>query len=109
MAIDMNSSSLEQYLNITSSNYLYNDYKTRWQFYLESYLGGAEYRQAGHLVRYQLETAREYAARLDSTPYDNHCKSVISTYKTVETGPGRPVYLLLGTKNKTNLSCMEPI
>ena len=80
MALDMNQSSLEQYLNITSSNYLYNDYKTRWQFYLESYLGGAEYRQAGHLVKYQLETPKEYAARLDSTPVDNHCKSVISTY-----------------------------
>ena len=80
MALAPNQTSLEKYLNVTTSNYLYNDYKTRWQFYLESYLGGEEYRQAGHLVRYQLETDKEYRARLDSTPLDNHCKSVISTY-----------------------------
>lgn len=76
-----NTSSLfQQYLQVTSTNPLYNDYKSRWQFYLESYMGGNEYRTAGHLVRYQLETDREYAARLDSTPLDNHCKSVISVY-----------------------------
>ena len=59
---------------------MFNDYQQRWQFYLESYLGGDEYRQAGHLVQYQLETNLEYQARLNSTPLDNHCKSIISTY-----------------------------
>ena len=71
---------LEQYLQVTTGNGLYNSYHKRWQFYLESYMGGEEYRQAGHLVKYQLETPQEYQARLDSTPLDNHCKSVISTY-----------------------------
>ena len=80
MPIQANQTSLERYLTITTSNYLYNDYKNRWQFYLESYLGGEEYRQAGHLTKYQLETAKEYQARLDATPLDNHCKSVISVY-----------------------------
>ena len=80
MPLQINQTSLERYLNIVSTNQLFNDYQTRWQFYLESYLGGAEYRQAGHLVKYQLETAQEYQARLDSTPLDNHCKSVISVY-----------------------------
>jgi hypothetical protein len=80
MPIQTNQTSLERYLNIVSSNQMFNDYQKRWQFYLESYLGGEEYRQAGHLVKYQLETAIEYQARLDSTPLDNHCKSIISTY-----------------------------
>lgn len=71
---------LEQYLQVVTGNALYNSYHKRWQFYLESYMGGEEYRQAGHLVKYQLETPQEYQARLDSTPLDNHCKSVISTY-----------------------------
>ena len=76
----LNQSNLDKYINITSSNQLFNSYQSRWQFYLESYLGGDEYRQAGHLTRYQLETPKEYQARLDSTPLDNHCKSTISTY-----------------------------
>lgn len=71
---------LQQYMQVVSGNTLYNNYQKRWQFYLESYLGGDEYRQAGHLTKYQLETPQEYNARLDSTPLDNHCKSVISVY-----------------------------
>lgn len=71
---------LQQYLQVISGNNLHNTYRDRWQFYLESYMGGEEYRQAGHLVKYQLETEREYQERLRSTPLDNHCKSVISTY-----------------------------
>lgn len=80
MTISNPSTLLEQYLLVTTGNALYNSYHKRWQFYLESYMGGEEYRQAGHLTKYQLETPQEYQARLDSTPLDNHCKSVISTY-----------------------------
>ena len=80
MPLENTQTSLDRYLNIVSTNQLFNDYQARWQFYLESYLGGSEYRQAGHLVKYQLETNQEYQARLDSTPLDNHCKSVISVY-----------------------------
>lgn len=80
MPLNNPQSSIEKYLNVVSTNQLFNNYQRRWQFYLESYLGGEEYRQAGHLVKYQLETDREYQARLDSTPLDNHCKSIISTY-----------------------------
>ena len=45
-------------------NLLYQEYYKQWQYLLESYVGGSEYRQAGHLTRYQLETDAEYAARL---------------------------------------------
>jgi len=63
-------------------NTWYNDMKAQWQFWLESYLGGEDYRQAGHLVKYQLETENEYKARLRETPLDNHCASVISVYNS---------------------------
>ncbi len=80
MTIANPTSQLEQYMLVVSGNTLFNSYQERWQFYLESYMGGDEYRRAGHLVKYQLETEGEYQARLQSTPLDNHCKSVISTY-----------------------------
>jgi len=80
MPSENTSTSFQQYLNLVSPNKIYNDYNSRWKFYLESYMGGEEYRQAGHLVRYQLESQSEYQARLNSTPLDNHCKSVVSVY-----------------------------
>jgi len=61
-------------------SFLYDRNEFRWQFLLESYQGGENYRRGAHLVRYSLETDSEYQQRLRSTPLDNHCKSVISTY-----------------------------
>lgn len=79
--IQSNPSTLfEQYMTVISSNILHTTYQDRWQFYLESYMGGDEYRQAGHLTRYVNETNNEYETRLTSTPLDNHCRSVISVY-----------------------------
>ena len=63
-------------------NQTYIDYRRRWTYLLESYLGGEEYRQGKHLTRYALETDAEYAARLKETPLDNHCRSVISVYNS---------------------------
>lgn len=65
-----------------AGNPLYSSYEATWRYYLESYIGGEEYRKAGHLVRYQLESEREYNARLYQTPLDNHCQSVISVYNS---------------------------
>ena len=72
----------QQIALITTSNQIYQDNQPNWKYLLESYLGGADYRRAGHLTRYQLETDGEYAARLRSTPLENHCKSVISVYNS---------------------------
>ena len=72
----------DQISQAVQGNSWYNDMKAQWQFFLESYLGGEDYRGAGHLVRYQLETENEYKARLRSTPLDNHCASVISVYNS---------------------------
>ena len=67
---------------LVSGNDIYNTYQPRWKYLLESYMGGEEYRRAGHLTRYQLETDSEYAARLRSTPLENHCQSVVSVYNS---------------------------
>lgn len=68
--------------SLLSGNSTYNSYDTRWRFLLESYIGGMEYREAGHLTRYQLETDAEYNARLRGTPLENHCASVINVYNS---------------------------
>ena len=67
---------------ILQGNLLYETYSTQWQYLLESYVGGQEYRDAQHLTRYQLETPSEYQARLRTTPLENHCSSVISVYNS---------------------------
>lgn len=73
---------IDEIAAFTSGNSIYQDNRDQWQYLLESYLGGEDYRRAGHLTRYQLETDGEYAARLKSTPLDNHCQSVISVYNS---------------------------
>lgn len=70
----------EAYSFVGSKNLQFERNWKRWQFLLESYMGGEEYRRGAHLVRYSLETESEYQARLRSTPLDNHCKSVIAVY-----------------------------
>jgi len=63
-------------------NNTYQTYYDHWQYLLESYIGGLEYRNAGHLTRYVLETDTEYRARLATTPLENHCSSVIQVYNS---------------------------
>ena len=70
----------EQYLQVVSTNQLYIRNRDQWQYLLESYMGGIDYRNAGHLTKYVNETAGEYQARLLSTHLENHCQSVVSTY-----------------------------
>ena len=63
-----------------STNDTYTRFQKRWEYLLQSYLGGEDYRESAQLTKYQLETSSEYAARLKATPLDNHCRSVISVY-----------------------------
>lgn len=78
----MSNTLIELYKRVTSSNYHYNQNYNRWLFYLESYMGGEEYRKGQHLTKYQLESEAEYQARLDVTPLDNHCRSVVNVYNS---------------------------
>ncbi|KAF2377629.1 hypothetical protein BSN82_17785 [Acinetobacter baylyi] len=50
--------------------------------YLDSYVGGADYQKGGYLTKYQLETNQEYSQRLQNTPLENHCQSIVSVYKS---------------------------
>ena len=72
----------EAYARANSTNYLYNRHRDRWQFLLNSYVGGDEYRKGAYLNRYQLESDSEYARRLEQTPLDNQCKSIVSLYNS---------------------------
>jgi hypothetical protein len=75
-----NQTLLDDYTALASTHWLYMRNRDRWQFLYESYAGGEEYRRSGYLTKYVLETGNEYQARLNNTPLDNHCQSVISTY-----------------------------
>lgn len=72
----------EQLARLGSYNRMYNYNRNNWKYLLVSYLGGDDYRRAGLLTRYQLETDSEYQARLNATPLENHCKAVINVYNS---------------------------
>ena len=73
---------MDLYQTLTQGNYIYNQNYDRYIFLLESYLGGEIYRDGEYLTRYQLETDAEYRARLQATPLDNHCRSVVNVYNS---------------------------
>lgn len=60
----------------------YNNYIRRWKFYINSYLGGTNYRQGQYLTRYVYETDGDYMTRIATTPLDNHVKSVVHIYNS---------------------------
>lgn len=68
------------YLQATSGNETYSRNQQRWKFLLDSFTGGQAYREGAYLQRYALEKDAEYAARLNNTPLDNQCRSLISLY-----------------------------
>jgi DNA-binding protein Fis len=70
----------QDYAEAVSANALHNRNRDRWNFLLNSYVGGDEYKRGGYLTRYQLETENEYAQRTQVTPLDNQCRSIIATY-----------------------------
>jgi hypothetical protein len=76
----MNQTLLEQYVEVMSTNLLYQRNHDHWEYLLNSYMGGVEYQRGQYLTRYVNETANEYNARIAATHLENHCKSVISTY-----------------------------
>jgi len=68
--------------SLLQGNLLYETYYPQWEYLLQSYVGGQEYKDAQHLTRYQLETDAEYQGRIRTTPLENHCQSVISVYNS---------------------------
>lgn len=80
--MDVTTTLEQEVTELISGNRVYSGYYQQWLYLMQSYLGGEDYRQAGLLTRYQLETAAEYDARLKATPLENHCASVISVYNS---------------------------
>ena len=70
----------QDYIRLSTTHQLYLRWRDRWQFLYQSYVGGDEYRRAGLLTRYQLETDGEYNQRLRVTPLPNHCAAIEQTY-----------------------------
>lgn len=75
-----NQTLVEDFRRLSMTNREYGRNRDRWTFLLDSFVGGDDYRRAGHLTKYVLEQDAEYQARLKTTPLANHCSSVISTY-----------------------------
>jgi hypothetical protein len=75
-----NQTLVEDYVRLSMVNREYGRMRPRFQFLLDSFMGGDDYRRAGYLTKYQLESDGDYQARLRNTPLDNHCNSIISTY-----------------------------
>jgi hypothetical protein len=73
---------LNDFSRVSSTNLEYQRNRDRWAFLLDSYIGGQQYKNGAYLTKYQLETAGEYANRLNTTPLDNHCASVVSVYSS---------------------------
>jgi len=67
---------------IDNTHPIYDDYINRWAFYLRSYMGGEDYRDGSYLTSYINEDKDSYARRLDLTPMDNHCKSLVHIYSS---------------------------
>jgi len=70
----------EEYIKVMETHPFYEKNRLRWKFLLESYLGGDEYKQGNYLTRYVTESENDYQMRLETTPIDNHCRSVIQIY-----------------------------
>lgn len=87
----------QNYAQAASANALYNRNRDRYQFLLDSYVGGEEYKQGNYLTKYQLETEQEYRQRLAVTPLDNQCRSIIATY----------ISFLFRTEPERNMGSLE--
>ena len=68
------------FARVSTTNLEYQRNRDRWTFLLDSFVGGEQYKNGQYLTKYQLETDKEYAQRIRTTPLDNQCQSVISVY-----------------------------
>jgi hypothetical protein len=72
-------------LDKRNHNYRHPAYEqnyAHWVFLQDSYNGGISYKEKDYLTRYIKETDQEYRNRVEQTPLDNHCKSIVSIYNS---------------------------
>ena len=54
----------------------------RWNFLIDSYQGGFQYKKGEYLSAYMYENREQYEGRLDNAPLDNHVKSITDIYNS---------------------------
>lgn len=74
----------------------YNEMQADWEFYLDSYAGGNQYRQKSYLFHHERETPKNYADRKKRAVFPNYSR------KTVD------IYSAFIFKDPINRSCDEP-
>lgn len=88
--------SLKQKLQ--STHPAWNEYISRWQFLIDSYYGGKQFRDGDYLTEYMMESSEDYDSRIDSTPYDNHVKAITAIYNSfLFRQPPRRIYGSIST------------
>ena len=65
-------------LKVTNKVYLANIAK--WQLNKAAFQGGEEWKAQKLLYEYRSEASNDYDIRIQQTPLENHCESVITTY-----------------------------
>lgn len=68
--------------NLTNKHPEWKRLQLRWAYYLDSYLGGEDYKRGQYLNRYMLESGDEYDRRLASSALDNHCRNIVHIYNS---------------------------
>ena len=88
---------MEELLNLINSEHPEYDLNSnKWDYLYRSFVGGDVYRKGEYLRRFlgeHLAPYDVYQARLDSTPFDNHCRTVIDVYRSFifKTPPKREI------------------
>jgi len=59
---------------------MYKSLASKWAFYMDSYKGGHAYKSKNYLTRYTFESNNQYKSRVEQTPLDNHCASIVQIY-----------------------------
>jgi len=85
----------------------WKEYIKEWEFLMDSYVGGYEYKEGEYLTSYIFESREEYEERLENTALDNHVKAVVAIYNsflfrnppkrefgTLENDPGLDAFLM---------------
>ena len=60
----------------------WKEYIKEWEFLMDSYVGGHEYKEGEYLTSYIFESREEYEERLENTALDNHVKAVVAIYNS---------------------------
>jgi hypothetical protein len=60
----------------------YQNFIRRWKYYINSYMGGTQYKMGQYLTKYVFESEGDYVSRIAQTPLDNQVKSVVHIFNS---------------------------